>query len=199
MASLTSCPSETPVTPLAVTSRVPGCDSGSAGDGGVEAVGGMGLVLCACRLSAHAGRPAVRHKGRGFAGRRVNRLCRFNITGVIQNAQAARGLPRALRITMLCPAPACGLVRRGRACLLMWGRLAPPPHPRCGAARLRLAAFNLPPPALRSAAPGFSPAGFRSRARSPHPSAPRGSPQSKRKRSPLGRGCRIKPSCNPCG
>lgn len=93
---------------------MPGCDSGSVGDSGVEAVGGMGVVLCACRLSAHAGRPAVRHKGRGFAGRRVNRLRRFNITGVIQNAQAARGLPRALRITMLCPAPACGLVRRGR-------------------------------------------------------------------------------------
>ena len=136
----------------------------------------MGLVLCACRLSAHAGRPAVRHKGRGFAGRRVNRLRRFNITGVIQNAQAARGLPRALRITMLCPAPACGLVRRGRVVCLMWGRLRHPHTP--GVVRPGFASPRsiVSPPARRAAAPGVRPAGSRSRARSPHPSAPEGLP-----------------------
>ena len=116
------------------------------------------------------------------AGRRVNRRCRFNITGVIQNAQAASGLPRALRITMLCLAPRPALLCGKPRGYLDVGEAAPPPHPRCSAARLRLAAFNCSLARPRVAFARLQPCGLPFRARCASlPSAPRGSPKSKAK------------------
>lgn len=125
----------------------------------------------------HSAAPPVRVPRLSLAGRRVNRRCRFNITAVMQNAQAASGQPaRTSHNGIMSCAPACGFVRQA-AFVLDAGEALPPPHPRSCEARLRLAALNSSPArprgllrsasALRASVPVLA-------ARTP--SAPRGSP-----------------------